>query len=82
MIAMRTVSLKIEEGLDRRLAANARRQGTSKSELVRAALQAYFAEEGLGYSGSCLELAGELIGCGNGPADLSSNSKHMKRFGE
>jgi len=79
---MKTVSLKLEAGLNRRLSAAATKQGTSKSDLVRTALRAYFAAEGTGRPGSCLDLAGDLIGSVEGPSDLSVNKKHLKGFGK
>jgi len=80
-MTMKTMSLKIEEGLNRRLAAAAKKQGTTKSDLVRMALERCFADQGSGCSGSVLELAEDLIGSAEGPADLSVNKKHMKGFG-
>lgn len=31
---------------------------------------------------SALELAGDLVGCGEGPGDLSTNPKYLQGFGE
>ena len=79
---MKTVSLKLAAGMDRRLAATARKQGTSKSDLMRTALEAYFVAKRPGFLGSCLDLADDLIGCLEGPADLSTNKRRMKEFGK
>lgn len=78
---MRTISLKLEDGLDQRLVAAARMQRTSKSKLVRTAIQAWLDEKRIGV-GSCLDLARDLVGSAEGPSDLSTNPRHMKRFGK
>ena len=78
---MKAVTLKLAEELEQRLAATAKEQGVSKSELLRAALQVYLDTEGLSIPGSCLELAGELVGCAEGPTDLASNKEHLQGFG-
>ncbi len=49
---------------------------------MRTALEAYFVAKRQGLSGSCLDLASDLIGCLEGPADLSTNKRHMKEFGK
>ncbi len=78
---MKTISLKLPDGLDQQLAVHARAQRTTKSELVRAALEAYLKKDGRPGSDSCLDLAGDLIGSIEGPSDLSVNPKHLKGFG-
>jgi len=78
---MKTISLKLEEGLDQRLTACARTRGTTKSHLVRNALRAFLDEEGETRPGSCLDLAGDVIGSVEGPVDLSVNPRHMRGFG-
>lgn len=78
---MRTISLKLEDGLDQRLVAAARMQRTSKSELVRTAIQTWLDEKRIG-TGSCLDLARDLVGSAEGPSDLSTNRRHMKGFGK
>lgn len=77
---MTTISLKVPEALDFRLAQIAEKRGSSKSELIRSALERMVAEKSV-RKGSCLSLASDLIGSVDGPADLSCNKKHMKGFG-
>jgi hypothetical protein len=48
---------------------------------VRAALEEYFAKGGNGSGISCADLAADLVGCVNGPADLASNPSHMRGYG-
>ena len=78
---MKTVSLKLAESLDEQLTAVAAKRGASKSALVREALKAFIQTEKSVRPGSCLELAKDLIGCVEGPPDLSFGKKHMKGFG-
>lgn len=79
---MKTLSLKVPAAMDRKLAAFVARRGISKSEAIRAALEAYLSGEGRVSSGSVLDLAQDLVGCVRGPGDLSTNPKHMKNFGK
>ena len=79
---MRTISIKLEDGLNRRLVAAARMQRTSKSNLVRTAIHALLDERrGIG-AGSCLDLAKDLVGSTEGPSNLSTNCRYMKGFGK
>lgn len=79
---MKTVSLKLTESLDEKLAAVAAKRGASKSALVREALETYIQSERSVQPESCLELGKDLFGCVEGPTDLSSHKKHMKGFGK
>ncbi len=69
---MSSLSLKLHESLDARLAAAARNRGQSKSAVVRDALEAFLQSDRESVSGSSLELAADLAGCVEGPDDLSS----------
>ncbi len=75
---MRIASFKLPEELDRALTAMARAWHTSRSALVREALQRFAASPRT----SATDLAGSLVGCLKGPAGLSTSVTHMKRFGE
>jgi predicted DNA-binding protein len=76
---MKTLSLKLPPGLSIRLERAAKARGQSKSEVVRAALERFLNGE---RPMSALELAGDLVGCCEGPADLSTNPKYMEGYGE
>jgi hypothetical protein len=78
---MRTLSLKLPESLDHEVASEARRLGTTKSAVVRGALE-LFIKRGRHGRRSCLDLAGDLIGSLDGPSDLSHNKKRLEGFGE
>jgi metal-responsive CopG/Arc/MetJ family transcriptional regulator len=76
---MKILSLKLPPGLSVKLERAARQRGKSKSEVVRAALEQFLKAE---RPMSALELAGDLVGGGEGPGDLSTNPKYMEGFGE
>ena len=79
---MKTLSLKVSTGIDRKLAAFVARRGISKSEAIRSALKAYLNVEGRVSAGSVLDLAQDLVGCVRGPGDLSTNPRYMRDFGK
>ncbi|MFQ5903768.1 MAG: ribbon-helix-helix protein, CopG family [Candidatus Binatia bacterium] len=79
---MKTISLKLTESLDKKLAKAAAKRVASKSAVVREALESYIQNEKTPQQGSCLELAQDLIGCVEGPRDLSFHEKHTKGFGK
>jgi len=78
---MRTVSLKLTDALLQKVELAARERGYSKSDLIRLALEQYLNGERRAGRGSFLEVAGDLIGCAEGPNDLSFNPEHMEGFG-
>jgi hypothetical protein len=78
---MRTITLKLPDGLAARVSATVRRRGVSTSALVREALEDRLGSETRARTGSCLDLAGDLAGVLTGPADLSSNARHLKGYG-
>ena len=75
---MRTVSFKLPEHLDDALSNLARRRKSSRSALVREAL------EGLATSGrrSVTAAVDGLVGPLAGPTDLSTNPKHLADYGK
>lgn len=79
---MKTISLKLAEGLLRKLERTARERGQSKSEVIRSALQQYLNGDRTIPPGSALEAARAWIGCVAGPGDLATNPKYMEGFGE
>ena len=82
---MNTLTLKIPDDLEAQLNEASQRAQLSKSELVRRALANYLGHKNAVERGapSVLALAGDLVGCfGGGPADLSSNPRHLDGFGQ
>lgn len=75
---MRTVSFKLPEPLDDTLTDLARRRGSSRSALVRQALEALATDN----SGSVTAVVDKLVEPLDGPADLSTNPKHMTMYGK
>ncbi len=78
---MKSLSLKLPDALDAKLAAVARKRRASKSAVVREALEAYIAHGGKVIPGSALDLAKDLAGCLEGSGDLSYNKRYMRGFG-
>lgn len=77
---MRTVSFKLPSALDEALDELARTRRMSRSELVREAIEA------LAHAGSrrpsVTALTADLVGSVGGPADLSTNGKHLTGYGK
>jgi predicted transcriptional regulator len=74
---MRTVTFKLPIELDRRLNEFAKSRGSSRSAVVREALEALTVQHT-----SIGALAADLIGSLEGPGDLSTNPKYMADFGK
>ena len=78
---MRTVTVKVPTALANRLALVARERGGNRSEVVREALEAHLDQRRTA-TGSCLDLAHDLAGIvASAPADLSTNRRHLRRYG-
>ena len=75
---MRTVSFKLPGHLDDALNALARRRKSSRSALVREALEA-LAEGGPRSVTAMVDALGATV---EGPADLSTNPRHFARYGK
>ena len=76
---MRTITFKIPEDLDETLTQLADRRQSSRSALLREALEA-FAQQ---HRQSVTQRLGHLVGCfDGGPRDLASNPKHMAGYGK
>ncbi|MDE0044584.1 MAG: ribbon-helix-helix protein, CopG family [bacterium] len=78
---MATISLKLPDPLARRLAETARSRRTSKSAIVRDALDTYLSASEPHPEGSALAFAADVKGVLAGPPDLSCNKEHMRGFG-
>ena len=82
---MRNVPIKLPDGLDRQLTAIAKQQRTTRSRVLRQALEAFINEnrktpprtrQTIGM------LAADLIGSVEGPGDLTTNPKYMADYGK
>ncbi len=79
---MKTVTVKLPESLAARLDAMAKRHQSSKSVLIRDALEAFLQDGKRASNLSCYELTSDLAGClSSGVGDLSSNKKYLEDFG-
>ncbi len=78
---MTTVSLKLPDPLALRLAQTAKSRSTSKSAVIRDALEAYLSGIETHTQGSALSLARDVQGMLSGPEDLSTNKNYLRNFG-
>ncbi len=79
---MKTLSLKLPEELVQTLAIFAKSRGQTRSEILREALRDYLSRASPPAEGSFLALAGDLVGCLEGPGDLSLHSEHLDGYGQ
>ena len=79
---MKTLTVKVPEELDLKLAAVAAKLGESKSTLIRAAIESIVNSNEAIKPNSCLDMAKDLIGSVEGPSDLSFNKKYLKGYGQ
>ena len=76
---METISVKLPPALRQKLASEARRRNVSESAIVRESLQHMLFDQSEAQGEiSCADLAGDLIGSLEGPADLSTNPRHLQ----
>jgi predicted transcriptional regulator len=73
------MSIKLPKTLSSKVARLAKRRNVSRTDVVRDALEAYTAQEGVSPAGAAADLRGCLKGL---PRDLSTNPKHLKGYGE
>ena len=79
---MSTISLKLPERLLELLEKESRTRRTTKSSLVREALEKTLSPRAPGGEATCYDLARDLAGSVKGlPRDLATNPKHMEGFG-
>lgn len=78
LAGMKTITIKIPDGVFEWLSSNARRRKQTAAELARATLTAAAQANG----GTFGELMADLAGIGEGKhSDLSTNKKHLDDFG-
>ena len=78
---MRTITVKMPRPLGERLGRAVVQRRSTRSAVVREAIEAYLAAEGVGSEGSCFDLASDLAGAVSGPSDLSSNRLRLRGYG-
>jgi hypothetical protein len=79
---MTTITCKITEELDARLATMARRERVSKSQILREALESSLTRSKRTSQPRAIDLVRHLRGTLRGPSDLATDPKHMKGYGE
>jgi len=79
---MKTLTVKVPEELDLKLAAVAAKRGESKSNLIRTAINSILKEYKAVIPNSCLDMAKDLVGSVEGPSDLSCNKTYLKGYGK
>lgn len=79
---MKTLTVKVPEELHAKLTTIAAQRGESKSTLIRTAIEQIVVSDKTVTPDSCLDLIKDLVGCVDGPQDLSYNRKHLKGYGK
>ena len=79
---MDILTLKISEGLNKKLNIYAKQKGKNKSEIVREALLEYLSGDDTDMHGAFYDLAKDLAGTVNEAPDLSTNKKHFAGYGQ
>ena len=75
---MTTISLKVPDHLDQLLLSESRRRQVSKSAVIRECVEQTLAgKRSRSRSVKCADLVRDLIGSQPGPADASTNARHL-----
>ncbi len=78
MARLKTLTVKIPAALSLKVAGLAKKRHTTKSEVVRDALEAV----GAAVRPSFTEAAAEQCGAARGPGDLSTNPNYLDDYGK
>ena len=78
---MKTIAVRLPEDLHARIESLAQRRCTSKSAVIRDAIEKMLARDEARQPGTRLDLIADLVGCVKGPGDLSWNKRHLDEFG-
>jgi Arc/MetJ-type ribon-helix-helix transcriptional regulator len=79
---MKTLTVKIPDELASKIDSAARKQKRTRSELVRGALASYLEKPKVSQGISALDVAGKLVGCFEGPEDLSTDGRYLDDYGK
>jgi hypothetical protein len=79
---VKAVSIKLPGPLFHDLAQRAKSSASNQSQIIRSALAADLNSDAKPSIALCADRASCWIGMMQGPADLSTNAKHLKGFGE
>lgn len=78
---MRAITVKLPESLAARLRATVRKRGSTRSAVVREALEAHLDQIVMRHGRSGLDVVRDLAGSVSGPPDLSTNRRHLRGYG-
>jgi hypothetical protein len=78
---MRTITVKLPPHLAERLRRAVVRRRSTRSAVIREAIEAHLSPEAGRAEGSCYDLSSDLAGVVTGPVDLSSNRRRFKGYG-
>jgi Arc/MetJ-type ribon-helix-helix transcriptional regulator len=78
---MPTITVKLPRVLAERLRRTVARRRSTRSAVVRDAIEALLVAEAGRAEGSCYDLSSDLAGVLTGPADLSSSRRRLKGYG-
>ncbi len=78
---MPTITVKLPRALSERLRRAVVRRRSTRSAVVRDAIEAHLAAEPGRAEGSCYALSSDLAGIVTGPVDLSSRRRRLKGYG-
>ena len=78
---MKILTLRLDEALYAKVLSMSKRRKTTRSEVVREALNLCFEKGNNSSKGSAFELAHDLVGTVAGSINLSVNKIHLKDFG-
>jgi Arc/MetJ-type ribon-helix-helix transcriptional regulator len=82
LLVVTTITCKIPENLDAEMEAAVEKQGISKSEFVRQAIERSLQQQKTSVKLSAYDLMKDACGIvKRGPRDLATNSKHLEKFG-
>lgn len=77
------ISIRVPAALGERLRKHSQRKGSTESEVVREALETYFAHAGdVPTAYDLAEQAGLIGVMRHGPKDLSTHPRHFRDFGK
>lgn len=76
---MESVTIKLDHALYEQLDQAARKHGANRSAVVREALRKHLRPRA---GSDALNRFGNLVGCSEGPADLSTNPSHLNKLGQ
>lgn len=78
---MKTIAIKLPDDLLAEVQFAAKRNGETRSSIIREALKEYFSRGKEHHTASCLDLARDLAGCIQASSDLSTNPAHLDSYG-